>query len=90
MAGFCAGSQFSSSKSPTTSSRKPFKSHAHGKPKPVSDIDLAIVFENFVDRFDLQVALMKLGCKIDTRIEPHPFRLAEFNASSPLAFEVLK
>lgn len=67
-----------------------FGSYAYGKPNPESDIDLAVVFENFADRFDTQVDLMKLGKKIDSRIEPHPFRAAEFNASSALASEILK
>ena len=61
-----------------------------GKSKPESDIDLAVVFDNYSDRFDLQVELMKLGRKIDSRIEPHPFRLSEFNSSGSLASEVLR
>jgi hypothetical protein len=33
---------------------------------------------------------MKLRRKIDTRIEPHPFKVEDFNESHPFAFEILK
>ena len=32
---------------------------------------------------------MKLGRKIDTRIEPHPFDESDFNSSDPFAHEIL-
>ena len=37
----------------------------------------------------MQVELMKLGRKIDTRIEPHPFDESDFNSSDPFAHEIL-
>ncbi len=37
----------------------------------------------------MQVQLMKLRRKFDTRIEPHPFRDSDFNQSNPLANEIL-
>ena len=37
-----------------------------------------------------QVELMKLTGKIDTRIEPHPFREYEFNTSNPLVYEIVR
>ena len=66
-----------------------FGSHAKGTANENSDIDLAIVFESFSDSFDMQVELMKIRRKFDTRIEPHPFRDEDFNITNPFANEVL-
>lgn len=38
-----------------------------------SDIDLAIVLNNLSNSFTMQIQLMKLSRKFDTRIGPHPF-----------------
>ena len=43
-----------------------------------------------MDTFDMQVKLMKLRRKFDTRIEPHAFRESDFEISNPLANEILK
>lgn len=67
-----------------------FGSHAKGKSNQDSDIDIAIIFDKLTDSFDMQVELMKIRRKFDTRIEPHPFRESEFNASNPLATEIMK
>ena len=45
-----------------------FGSCARGVPNPDSDIDLAIIFENLSDTFDMQVHLMKLRRRFDNRI----------------------
>jgi len=66
-----------------------FGSYAKGIYNVDSDIDLAIVFENINDTFDMQVQLMKLRRKFDTRIEPHAFRESDFEPSNPLAKEIL-
>ena len=66
-----------------------FGSYTKGTVSEDSDIDLAIVFETLANSFDMQVELMKLRRKFDTRIEPHPFREADFNTSNPFANEVL-
>ena len=66
-----------------------FGSCARGVPNPDSDIDLAIIFENLSDTFDMQVHLMKLRRRFDNRIEPHPFRESDFDLSNPLAREIL-
>ena len=50
-----------------------FGSYTKGIVNEDSDIDIAIVFKDLQDSFDMQVQLMKLRRKIDTRIEPHPF-----------------
>lgn len=67
-----------------------FGSYAKGIINVDSDIDLAIVFENLTDTFDMQVELMKLRRKFDNRIEPHAFRESDFEDSNPLAMEILK
>ena len=66
-----------------------FGSYAKGITNTDSDIDVAIVFENLSDTFDMQVQLMKLRRKFDTRIEPHAFRESDFEISNPLAKEIL-
>ena len=67
-----------------------FGSYAKGIFNVDSGIDLAIVFENLTDTFDIQVELMKLRKKFDNRIEPHAFRESDFEVSNPLAMEILK
>ncbi|MFW8600420.1 nucleotidyltransferase domain-containing protein [Desulfobacterota bacterium M19] len=66
-----------------------FGSYVTGKTDEDSDIDMAIVFEVLSNSFDMQVELMKLRRKFDTRIEPHPFRENDFNLSNPFANEVI-
>ena len=66
-----------------------FGSYAKGISNVDSDIDLAIVFENLSDTFDMQVQLMKFRRKFDTRIEPHAFRESDFEPSNPLVKEIL-
>ena len=66
-----------------------FGSYAKGITNVDSDIDLAIVFENLSDTFNMQVQLMKIRRKFDTRIEPHAFRESDFEPSNPLAKEIL-
>ena len=39
---------------------------------------------------DFKLELMRIRRKIDSRIEPHPFRLADFNKSNSLANEILQ
>ena len=59
-----------------------FGSCAKGVIGADSDIDLAIIF-------DMQVQLMKLRRRFDTRIEPHAFRESDFDVSNPLVREIL-
>lgn len=66
-----------------------FGSYAKGTPREESDIDVAVVFADYDNRQDRQVELMKLTRRIDTRIEPHPFREAEFDVSNPFVSEIL-
>ena len=39
-----------------------------------SDIDIAVILKEFENPIDIQLELMRLRRKIDSRIEPHPFR----------------
>ncbi len=66
-----------------------FGSYARGNFNEDSDIDLAIVLDKLPNSFAMQVELMKLSRKFDTRIEPHPFDEADFNSSNPFANEIL-
>ena len=67
-----------------------FGSYAKGTSHDNSDIDIAIIFDHLSDSFDMQVELMKMRRKFDTRIEPHPFSEADFTASNPLANEIMR
>lgn len=66
-----------------------FGSFVKGTIREDSDIDLAIIFKNLDDPFDMQVQLMKLRRKFDTIIEPHPFKESDFKTSNPFANEIL-
>ena len=66
-----------------------FGSFAKGTQKVDSDIDIAVVLKDFTSSREIQVELMKIRRKIDSRIEPHPFREKEFVKSNPLVNEVL-
>ena len=67
-----------------------FGSYAKGNYREDSDIDVAVVLKDFENAIDIQLELMKLRRKIDSRIEPHPFREQDFEQSNPLASEILK
>lgn len=66
-----------------------FGSYAKGSSGLDSDIDIALVFDEVADSFDLQVQLMKMRRHYDSRIEPHVFQSADFDESNPLAGEIL-
>ncbi len=66
-----------------------FGSYAKGAPHEDSDIDLAVVMNNLQNSFLMQVELMKLGRKIDSRIEPHPFDAEDFDSTNPFAYEII-
>jgi predicted nucleotidyltransferase len=67
-----------------------FGSYAKGNFHEDSDIDIAVVFTDYNNRMDRQLELMKLTRKIDSRIEPHPFRENEFEISNPFVNEIIK
>lgn len=67
-----------------------FGSYAKGNFHEDSDIDIAVIFDDYSNLIDMQLELMRLRRKIDSRIEPHPFRESEFVSSNPLVYEILK
>jgi predicted nucleotidyltransferase len=67
-----------------------FGSYAKGNFHKESDIDIAVVLKNYNNLIDTQVDLMRLRRKIDSRIEPHPFREKDFDISNPLVYEIMK
>ena len=69
-----------------------FGSFATGKSNQDSDIDLALIFKNLDDskKFDIQVQLMMMASKIDTRIEPHPISHDDFYSGNPFVIEIKK
>jgi uncharacterized protein len=68
-----------------------YGSHAKGLAGKWSDIDLAVVSDDFAeDLFEERKRLMRLALEIDERIEPVPFRPEDFNGTDPLVNEIRK
>jgi len=68
-----------------------YGSHSRGNATTWSDIDVAIISPDFSDDlFEERLKLMKMAANIDDRIEPHPFRVEDFESSNPLASEIQK
>jgi predicted nucleotidyltransferase len=66
-----------------------FGSFAKGNFNKDSDIDIAVILKDFGNRMDIQLDLMRLRRKIDSRIEPHPFREKDFDLSIPIVHEIV-
>ncbi len=68
-----------------------FGSRARGNTDEDSDIDVAVVADDFSgDPVDDRVALMRLRRGIDLRIEPLPLLARDFGPAHPLAKEVME
>lgn len=67
-----------------------FGSYAKGNFNEDSDIDIAVILKDYSNLRDIQLDLMRLRRKIDSRIEPHPFREKEFEISNPIVNEIMK
>ena len=68
-----------------------YGSYARGKARSWSDIDIAVVARNLPnDVFDERVRLLTLAAEIDDRLEPHPFRLENFDETDPIVHEILR
>ena len=68
-----------------------FGSYAKGIHNEDSDIDLAIILKSLQNGYLMQIDLMKLSRKFDSRIEPHPFDEEDFrHLSYPLVREIMK
>lgn len=67
-----------------------FGSYAKGNYNEDSDIDIAVILKDYSNLIDIQLDLMRLRRKIDSRIEPHPFREKDFEISNPIVNEIIK
>lgn len=67
-----------------------FGSYARGNPKPWSDLDVCVVSKKFgKDSFAEMVKLAKIGARIDSLIEPHPYHPEDLKDKwDPLAAEI--
>jgi len=66
-----------------------YGSQAKGTSSSWSDIDVALISEDFSDDlFDERLALMRLAARIDDRIEPCPFTKESFNENDPIASDI--
>jgi uncharacterized protein len=81
-----------SEKYPNLKSAWLFGSYARNAQHQDSDIDLALILENISAQqiFDIQVNLLLEASRIDSRIEPHPFCLTDFDESNPFAAEIIR
>ncbi len=59
-----------------------FGSYAKGIENEDSDIDLALVSDDFDDIYDCMANLMGMTWDIDARIEPHPIKNKDFEEVS--------
>lgn len=67
-----------------------FGSYAKGNFNADSDIDIAVVLKDYSNLIEIQLDLMRLRRKIDSRIEPHPFREKDFEITNPIVNEIIK
>ncbi len=65
-----------------------FGSYAKGTQNEDSDIDVAIISNDFSDRIDDMIELLMLKTDIDLRIEPHPFSKGDFDDDNPFVKEI--
>ena len=59
-----------------------FGSYANGTNNENSDIDIAVVSEDFEDIYDVMAILMGMTGDIDARIEPHPIKKKDYDEIS--------
>ncbi|MDX2191333.1 MAG: nucleotidyltransferase domain-containing protein [Bacteroidota bacterium] len=67
-----------------------FGSYIKGNFSEYSDIDIAVVMQDYNDEIDMQLELMRMTRKVDSRIEPHVFKKSDFELSNPLVYEIVK
>jgi predicted nucleotidyltransferase len=67
-----------------------FGSYAKGNFNADSDIDIAVILKDYNNLIETQLDLMRLRRKIDSRIEPHPFREKDFDITNPIVNEIVK
>ena len=67
-----------------------FGSYAKGHNSEGSDIDVALISKCFSGcRFDDRHKIAPSIFKIDSRIDPFPFKPEDFNPSDPLVYEII-
>ena len=66
-----------------------FGSYSRGTPSKDSDIDIAVVIDNFDNEFEEQLTLMKHRRAVDLRIEPHPYRERDFDPEDPFVNRII-
>ena len=67
-----------------------FGSYAKGTENEDSDIDIAVISDDFEDIYDCMAVLMGMTWDIDARIEPHPITTEDFEKiSNPFVKEVV-
>lgn len=59
-----------------------FGSYAKGTENENSDIDIAIISDDFEDIYECMANLMGMTWDIDARIEPHPIKKKDFEEGS--------
>ncbi len=59
-----------------------FGSYAKGTENEDSDIDIAVISDEFDDIYDCMAILMGMTWDIDARIEPHPIKKKDFDEVS--------
>ena len=59
-----------------------FGSYAKGTENEDSDIDIAIMSDDFEDIYECMANLMGMTWDIDARIEPHPIKKKDFEEES--------
>ena len=59
-----------------------FGSYAKGTNNEDSDIDIAVISDDFDDIYDCMAILMGLTWDIDARIEPHPIKKKDYDEIS--------
>ena len=68
-----------------------FGSFVKGDYKDCSDIDIAVIANDFTgDIIEDTMKLMRIRRKVDNRIEPHPFRSNDFTLENPFVKEILE
>lgn len=67
-----------------------FGSYAKGTETKDSDIDIAVISDDFEDIYDCMADLMGMTWDIDARIEPHPITTEDYEkVSNPFVKEVI-
>ena len=59
-----------------------FGSYAKGTESEDSDIDIAVISDDFDDIYDCMAILMGMIWDIDARIEPHPIKKKDYDEAS--------